>query len=1123
MTPPYRICLLDTKSRNPNHYICRSVFRALQALPEVESVVLASYGNAVELSRKRRCNVFFAFDGEDMHLDICARVMRTCDVSILWITEDPYEVDVNIRNAELFDLVFTNDAGCVARYGRMARHLPFAASTHLHDYPVILNDSDLRYDIFFAGTAWPNRTRILSSLVRDLPDKKLKIALPHNPYIPEPELPIPKSSYQWRTPATEFARLANASRITLALPRIFSGSVHGVASGSTPPPRVFEAAMAGTAQLADGNFPEIRNYFKPETEIVIYNSYAECLDRIRRLLSRPDERRQLAQASQARAIKEHTYEDRMRLVLAALADVTGRPARSPSAPKQKLRLLFVTHNVIMSPPFGGVEVYLDLVTKHLRSAYDVFFFTPRNHGRTSEYDVLDSGYHLLERFKFEGEQNILTLSDSVRENQFAGILNRFDVNLVHFHHLLRHLPSYLHITKAFDIPSVVTVQDYWVMCDSFNLLNFRSQFCNIPEHTDGACEVCVQQRRGETGGLWVRREFFRRALNACDKIIVNSPGALPILSRFYPEVTESDRVKIIPLPLPDSLPSSRIRTSQSHQNSPGLIQSINGAREPDRPLRVAVLGNFTKQKGADVMLWAAQALKNEPVEFTVFGRLDAPYDSMISILKLKNVLVHGSYVAAELPRLLQGFDVSLHLSIWPETYCITLSESWQNGLVPIVADIGALADRVQNGINGFKIPIESPGELTDLLRKLNLDRSQISKIRERITSALVCTERQHADRLIELYGDLLKGKEGSRKLPANVLAAESRVALFTTGTTAAKRDARNFPEAVGGSMLISRTIDVSRLAQTETNTDSRPGEPLLRLPESTKQQLRPGNCPSYLDYADGKTVPKKQWSTSAIAGSSLHLVGWTFDLNRKIAHSEIDVLFLPVNANGWYGRAVRTPRPDVDRAYSNAIAGDCGFDIVFSTAGMESLPYQLRLAQKTDEGFVLAVPGDPFQDITLRIFEPLLSSLPAATTSLTAGDPKRASLEAAGHISFLQREKSEVVAIQPAPGLLMDVAGWVFVEPASAVKDSSIFIRLTSTADGGVVFSKAERLQRPDIAKALRREEAVNSGFFAVVDCRGLPASDLAIDILVVTQGSVFEYVTGRRIRVLPGTDSQQK
>ena len=30
---------------------------------------------------------------------------------------------------------------------------------------------------------------------------------------------------------------------------------------------------------------------------------------------------------------------------------------------------------------------------------------------------------------------------------------------------------------------------------------------------------------------------------------------------------------------------------------------------------------------------------------------------------------------------LMDFDVSLHLSIWPETYCLTLSEAWRAGLV----------------------------------------------------------------------------------------------------------------------------------------------------------------------------------------------------------------------------------------------------------------------------------------------------------------------------------------------------------------------------------------------------------------------------------------------------------
>jgi hypothetical protein len=62
----YRVLLLDTKASNPNHYICLSIEHALNHIPEVEYVCKANLGNALERAREHKCNLFFAFDGEEL-------------------------------------------------------------------------------------------------------------------------------------------------------------------------------------------------------------------------------------------------------------------------------------------------------------------------------------------------------------------------------------------------------------------------------------------------------------------------------------------------------------------------------------------------------------------------------------------------------------------------------------------------------------------------------------------------------------------------------------------------------------------------------------------------------------------------------------------------------------------------------------------------------------------------------------------------------------------------------------------------------------------------------------------------------------------------------------------------
>jgi len=135
--------------------------------------------------------------------------------------------------------------------------------------------------------------------------------------------------------------------------------------------------------------------------------------------------------------------------------------------------------------------------------------------------------------------------------------------------------------------------------------------------------------------------------------------------------------------------------------------------------------------------------------------VEEPYDVILRDLALPNVEIHGKYHAGSIVEQLQEMSLSLHLSIWPETYCITLSEAWQAGVVPIVSDVGAIGERVSHGINGFKVPMEGPGTVVDILRQLIAQPGLIEKARMQINSGLIVTRDTHISWLKCLYDKLL--------------------------------------------------------------------------------------------------------------------------------------------------------------------------------------------------------------------------------------------------------------------------------------------------------------------------------------------------------------------------------
>lgn len=746
---PWRVLLLDTKRSNPNHYICLAIAGALEQHGGVECMIKADYGSAIAQAQRHGCNLLLAFDGEELDRSVVERLVDVCGRAVLWVTEDPYERSINVKNSDLFDLVFTNDAGSVAGYGAKGRHLPFAADEHFHFHALPeADDGHYFYDLFFAGTAWPNRSEFLGKLQAAIPDIRLKLALPANPYIPAPKLGMELSEYDWRTPNTEFAKFANRSRSVLTLHRAFSSSGNDPVA-HTPGPRFFEVALAGGFQLVDTSIPEIRvdDFFTEGKEYVGFSSVQECIQKLEHYLAYPQERLAIARAAQQRAMTEHLYANRVQTLFAELEALAVAPVSMPSlqpAPKARRRIMMVSHNILGVEPYGGVEVYQDSVRQAIGDEFELFFYVP---DRTvtpvgMRYVVYNEAMQVVQSFDCASTLDDSLLSCPEREQVFSRLLEKFRIDLVHFQHLIGHVPSLGFIPSALGIPAVLSLHDYYVVCSRFNLLDYRGVYCNIPALPAETCDVCLNAAHGLGAGSQAkRRAFFGRMLLAMDALHANTEGVASLFRTMYPLLEGSEKLRVMGVPMP--LGDERAKVPQ---HPPEM---------PDAPLRIAIVGNFTKNKGGDQLVHAFNQLRTDNVEFTVIGRLSEPYNDIFNVLKIPNLRVHGAYRPGSLPQILAGFSMSMHFSIWPETYCISLSEAWSAGLVPIVSDTGALGERVADGLNGFKLPMGESGAIVSLVRRLIVDRAEVERVRANVHAGLGVGHQEHMQWLSGLYHGLL--------------------------------------------------------------------------------------------------------------------------------------------------------------------------------------------------------------------------------------------------------------------------------------------------------------------------------------------------------------------------------
>jgi glycosyltransferase involved in cell wall biosynthesis len=129
-----------------------------------------------------------------------------------------------------------------------------------------------------------------------------------------------------------------------------------------------------------------------------------------------------------------------------------------------------------------------------------------------------------------------------------------------------------------------------------------------------------------------------------------------------------------------------------------------------------VVGGLSGEKGYDILLACARdaAARRLPLEFTLVGHTadDA------RLLATGRVFVTGPYDDGNVVALIRAQHAGLGWlpSVWPETWCFTLSHLWRAGLAVAAFDIGAPAERIRATSRGWLMPLGlSPAAVNDAL------------------------------------------------------------------------------------------------------------------------------------------------------------------------------------------------------------------------------------------------------------------------------------------------------------------------------------------------------------------------------------------------------------------------
>src|SRR5918998_716984 len=197
-----------------------------------------------------------------------------------------------------------------------------------------------------------------------------------------------------------------------------------------------------------------------------------------------------------------------------------------------------------------------------------------------------------------------------------------------------------------------------------------------------------------------------------------------------------------------------------------------------RRSRFGYFGQITQFKGVDILLDAVtripDAIWGDDAQLMIFGgnleRQPKPFQEKIEKLVERagnRVRFYGSYQNSEMPRLMQSIDWTIIPSIWWENSPIVIQESFYHGRPMICSNIGGMAEKITDGVDGLHFRVGSSEDLVDHVTEALTNPGLWDRLRAGIKQPISYEEcaRQHLD----LYRSL--ASEKAAKAPAAALTA----------------------------------------------------------------------------------------------------------------------------------------------------------------------------------------------------------------------------------------------------------------------------------------------------------------------------------------------------------------
>ena len=234
-------------------------------------------------------------------------------------------------------------------------------------------------------------------------------------------------------------------------------------------------------------------------------------------------------------------------------------------------------------------------------------------------------------------------------------------------------------------------------------------------------------------------------LKQCDAFVTTSQSAANIITNNFPQLS-SHKLKIIE----HGRDFDHIKTNNRHHTA------IN--------TKIIMFGALNVAKGVDLVIKILR--KNFPQKFQlhILGNVSSEYAKP---LEQAGAVLHGKYERDNLHAIIQGIAPCLTIipSIWPETFCHTLTESWACGIPVLASNLGATGDRIETHGGGWILSPESPEQWYEKIISILRNKDDYKTKVDQISRYKFKTTKEMADEYLALYNSIIDPINADEHIP----------------------------------------------------------------------------------------------------------------------------------------------------------------------------------------------------------------------------------------------------------------------------------------------------------------------------------------------------------------------